>query len=79
MIETDGLKVTSARICLNAVYVTPYRVIEAEKATIGKEINEANADAAGAAAVADAQPMSGNAHMVQIAKTLVKRCIMACG
>jgi CO/xanthine dehydrogenase FAD-binding subunit len=44
----------------------------------GKAINEANAEAAGAAAVSGARPMPYNAYMVQIAKTMVKRAILGC-
>ena len=77
-IAVSGKKVTSARICLNAVYVTPHRAKAAEEAIKGKVISEANAEAAGAAAVFGAKPMSYNGYMVQIAKTMVKRAILAC-
>jgi CO/xanthine dehydrogenase FAD-binding subunit len=43
----------------------------------GKPVNEANAEAAGAAAVADAKPLPATKYKVQIAKTLVKRAILA--
>ena len=78
MITGSGDRVSAARICLNAVYVKPYRAIEAEEAIIGKEINDANAEAAGSAAVTDAKPLKDNAYMVQIAKIMVKRTILAC-
>lgn len=78
MIESKGSRVDSAGICLNAVYVKPYRALKAEEAMVGLKINEANAEAAGIAAVADALPMADNDYMVQIAKTLVKRSILAC-
>jgi len=78
MIEKDGRKVKAARICLNAVYVKPYRAAKAEEAIVGKAINEENAERAGNAVIADAEPLSGNRYMVQIAKTLVKRIILAC-
>ena len=70
--------VASARICLNAVYVKPYRARKAEDFLTGKEVNEANAAAAGEVAVSDAKPLSHNAYMVPVAKTLVKRAILAC-
>ena len=70
--------VTSARVCLNAVWVKPYRAIKAEEAIAGNPINEDTADAAGAAAVEDANPLQDNGYMVQIAKTMVKRAILAC-
>jgi len=71
-------KVKAARVCLNAVWVKPYRARKAEEAMAGKAITEETADAAGAAAVADARPLSDNGYMVQIAKTMVKRAILAC-
>jgi xanthine dehydrogenase YagS FAD-binding subunit len=77
-ISTVAGRVTGARICLNAVYVTPYRAIEAEQSIVGEMLTEENAERAGAAAVSTAQPMAHNAYMVQIARTLVKRSILAC-
>ncbi|NVM23350.1 MAG: FAD binding domain-containing protein [Desulfobacterales bacterium] len=70
----------AARICLNAVYNNPYRATAAEEAIAGKSIDEANAEAAGEAAVKDATAIPGgnNKYKVQIAKTLVKRAILAC-
>jgi CO/xanthine dehydrogenase FAD-binding subunit len=43
----------------------------------GKRINERIAEAAGEAAVADARPPKAAKFKVQIAKTLVKRALMA--
>jgi len=65
------------RICLNAVAPKPYRALKAEAAIAGKPINEANAEAAGAAAVEDAKPLPATKYKVQIAKTLVKRALLA--
>jgi xanthine dehydrogenase YagS FAD-binding subunit len=67
-----------ARICLNAVYNTPYRATGAENAIKGQPINDANATTAGTAAVASAQALPMNAYKIQIAKTLVKRTILDC-
>lgn len=78
MLACSGKKVASARICLNAVYVKPYRALRAEEAIVGKTITEANADAAGAAGVAGATPMTDNAYMVPVAKAMVKRAILGC-
>ena len=78
MIAVSRKKVTSARICLNAVYVKPYRAFKAEEAIIGKTISEANAEAAGVAGVAAAKPMTHNAYMVPVAKTMIKRAILGC-
>jgi len=63
---------------LNSVYTNPYRAIEAEDLIIGKSIDETTAEVAGDAAVSQACPLVKNAYKVQIAKTLVKRTIMAC-
>jgi xanthine dehydrogenase YagS FAD-binding subunit len=78
MITRSGDLVKRARICLNAVYVKPYRAFKAEEAVVGKEINEASAEAAGQAAVAEAKPLHDNGYMVQVAKALVKRTVLAC-
>jgi xanthine dehydrogenase YagS FAD-binding subunit len=78
MVAGSKGKVTAARVCLNAVYVTPYRAIKAEEAMVGKAINETNAEAAGRAAVSDAQPLPYNTYMVQIVKTMVKRALLGC-
>jgi xanthine dehydrogenase YagS FAD-binding subunit len=65
------------RIALNAVAPKPYRAVKAEAAIAGKPINEANAEAAGAAAVEDAKPLTATKYKVQIARTLVKRALLA--
>ncbi len=65
------------RIALNAVAPKPYRATKAEAAITGKPINEANAEAAGVAAVEDARPLTATKYKVQIAKTLVKRTLLA--
>ncbi len=78
MITRSSNKIDAARICLNAVYVKPYRAIMAEEAIVGKEINEMNAGSAGNEAVSDAKPLPDNAYMVQVARIMVKRAILAC-
>jgi xanthine dehydrogenase YagS FAD-binding subunit len=67
----------TARISLNAVAPKPYRAVKAEAAIAGKPINETNAESAGAAAVEDARPLTATKYKVQIAKTLVKRALLA--
>jgi xanthine dehydrogenase YagS FAD-binding subunit len=67
-----------ARICLNAVHAIPYRAGKAEEAIRGKAIDEANADAAGAAAVSGATALKYNQWKIPIAKAMVKRSILAC-
>jgi xanthine dehydrogenase YagS FAD-binding subunit len=78
--------VSAASIALNAVHNLPVKATDAETSIKGKAINTDNADAAGVAAVKGATAMPanantttiGNKYMIQIAKTLVKRTILAC-
>lgn len=77
-LTSSGGKAVAARICLNAVHVKPRRAVEAERSILGTIVNEEAAEAAGAAAVSKARPMTRNGYMVQIASTLVKRAILAC-
>ena len=49
-----------------------------EEKIIGKAIASDTAETAGEAAIADAEPMEHNGYMVQIAKTLIKRTLLAC-
>ena len=78
MLVISDESVKEARICLNAVYVIPYRARSAETAIIGHPITVASAELAGDAAVADARPLERNRYMVPIARALVKRTILAC-
>jgi xanthine dehydrogenase YagS FAD-binding subunit len=78
MISSLAGKVSAARICLNAVFVKPYRAIKAEEAIVEKAIDETTAEAAGICALSDAKPLEHNRYMVHIGKTLVKRTILAC-
>lgn len=66
------------RICLNAVHPNPYRATKAEDVVKGNLIDEALAEAAGEAAVSTGKSLSGNKYKIQIAKTLVKRVLLAC-
>jgi xanthine dehydrogenase YagS FAD-binding subunit len=65
------------RIALNAVAPKPYRATKAEAAIADKAINEETAEAAGAAAVEGATPLNTNNYKVQMARTLVKRALLA--
>ncbi len=71
-------KVRHARICLNAVYATPYRAVKAEESITGRGIDETTAKAAGDAVASSAKPLRHNRYMVQIARTLVQRSVLAC-
>lgn len=73
----SGPTVKSARIVMGAVAPVPWRAAAAERVLAGKAITEALATEAAVAAVAGARPMTGNAYKIQIARTAVKRAILA--
>jgi len=77
-LTVEGGVVKDARIVLGRVFPKPWRSTAAEDAIKGKAIDDANAEAAGVAAVAKAVPLTNNDYKKQIAKTLVKRAILAC-
>ena len=77
VLAMNGNTIRSARVVLGAVAPVPWRSMAAEAALVGKPLNEQTAAAAGEAAVSEAKPMSGNAYKVQIAKTAVKRAVLA--
>jgi len=77
-VSLEGSTVAAARLCLNAVAVKPYRALKAEEAIAGRELNEQTAAVAGEAAVAEAKPLKDNSYMVQLAKVIVKRSLLAC-
>ncbi len=68
--------ITTANIWLGGVAPTPIEATGAETALKGNAISSTVAAAAGAAAVANAIPMSGNAYKVNIVQTLVSRAIL---
>jgi xanthine dehydrogenase YagS FAD-binding subunit len=76
-IETDGDKVSRARVILGSVAPVPLRSEAAEKAITGKAITMENAAAAGEAAVEGARPLSMNAFKVALTRTVVKRALLA--
>jgi NADPH-dependent glutamate synthase beta subunit-like oxidoreductase len=78
LIRSEGNVVRGARICLNAVAPVPYRAINAEEFLMGKSINESTAEEASEKALENASSLPMNWYKIQIAKTLVKRTILAC-
>jgi len=77
-VTLSGDRVASAKICLNAVYVKPYRASAGEELIRGKSLSDEDIGAAADAAVSGAVPMTRNRYMIQVARTLVKRTLMAC-
>lgn len=77
-ITTAGGQVEKVRICLNAVSVKPYRATKAEECLIGKKLTKANAERAAKTALEDAKPLGDNDYIVQAAKALIARAVLAC-
>ncbi|MBI2820722.1 MAG: xanthine dehydrogenase family protein subunit M [Acidobacteria bacterium] len=76
VLRVDGGKVQAARVVLGHVAPTPWRSQEAERALIGKQVSEAVAEAAGAAAVEKARDLGRNGYKIQLAKVAVKRAVL---
>ena len=76
-IKMKGSVVGSARIVLGHVAPTPWEATAAGVWLAGKTITVETAEAAGKAAVEGAQPLSHNAYKVTLAKTAVKRALLA--
>ncbi len=76
-IKMKGSAVSSARIVLGHVAPTPWEATAAGVWLAGKTITVENAEAAGKAAVEGAQPLSHNAYKLTLAKTAVKRALLA--
>jgi len=68
-----------ARIVLGGVAPIPWKATAAEKALVGKAINESIAQDSATAALADAKPLKYNKYKVPVARTIVKRAILANG
>jgi len=67
----------SAAVVLGAVAPTPHRAIEAEKALLGKRIDEDPArEAAARLCRANAIPLQGNGDKVPLFETLVRRAVI---
>ncbi len=73
----SGASVQSARVVMGAVAPIPWRATAAESVLAGRQVTEEIAAKAAEAAVANAKPMTGNAYKVQIARTAVRRAILA--
>jgi len=73
----DGV-CTGARLVLGAVAPTPWPATAAEEFLQGKELTGDTAARAADIALAGARPLARNAYKVEIARTLVKRAVLAC-
>ncbi len=76
VLAMSGATISSARVVLGAVAPVPWRSEDAERALVGKPLNEQTATAAAEAAVKSARALSGNAYKIQITKTAVTRALL---
>lgn len=76
-LKMAGTKISSASVVLGHVAPTPWVAAKAGEFLAGKTITEQTAEEAGKLAVDGAQPLSENAYKVQLAKTAVKRALLA--
>lgn len=68
VLKITGSVAESARIVLGGVAPKPWRVTEAEKLAVGKELTMENCEAVAEAALKDAQPLAQNAYKIAMAK-----------
>jgi xanthine dehydrogenase YagS FAD-binding subunit len=78
VITRKGTKITSCKICLNAVYNIPYRAEQAEQFLIGRSVDLHSAAEAGELAISKAKPLKDNQYIVFIVKNLVTKAVLAC-
>jgi xanthine dehydrogenase YagS FAD-binding subunit len=76
-LELNGQSVSKARVVLAGVAPIPWRSEAAEQVIERAGIDRDGASAAGVAAVRDAKPLSMNAYKVALARTAVKRALLA--
>lgn len=75
-LDLRGGVVYDARVALGQVAPIPWAAPGAASLLVGRAVDEEIAEAVGAAAVADATPLSNNAYKVQLAKVAVKRAVL---
>ena len=76
-LEQEAGTCRRASIVLGAAAPVPHRARAAEKALVGRRIDENTAESAARAALEGATPLAQNAYKVQIFRTIVRRTILA--
>lgn len=71
-----GGAVRSARIVLGAAAPVPWRATAAEKALVGKKVDEASAREAGRLALEGARPLTHNQYKLPLFETIVARTLL---
>jgi xanthine dehydrogenase YagS FAD-binding subunit len=79
VLESRGGTVNKASIVLGGAAPVPWRATGAEKALVGKPLNEQSAREAAVAAVQGATPRSQNAYKIPVFEAVVRRTILAAG
>ncbi len=74
-INVSGTTINDARMVVNGVAATPYRLTAVESFLKGKPRDKATADQAAEMAVTGAAPLLHNAYKIPLMKALVKRAI----
>jgi xanthine dehydrogenase YagS FAD-binding subunit len=74
-INASGSTISDARLVVNGVSATPYRLNAVEAFVKGKARDKATADQAAEMAVEGAVPLQHNAYKIPLMKALVKRAI----
>jgi xanthine dehydrogenase YagS FAD-binding subunit len=77
VVQSSGGTVREARVVLGGVAPAPWRVPKAEEFLRGKKIDEAAAQKAGEIALEGARPLKDNVYKVDLAKSLVRRALLA--
>ena len=75
-LDLEGGRVRSARIGLGGMAYRPWRSAEAERALNGKQLTEANAEAAAAAALKSARTHGHNDYKPELARQTLVRALM---
>ncbi len=76
VLEMNGNNVQSAEVVLGQVAPKPWPVPAAGQALTGQSVSVQTAEAAGAAAVQGAKPLSKNGYKVTLARVAVKRAVL---
>lgn len=78
-LQMSGKTVKDVRIVLGGVAPIPWRVPDAEKFVIGKELTNDVLQEAGKIALARAEPLQNNAYKIPLTQTLVRRALAKAG
>jgi len=74
-LQMNGKTVKDVRIVLGGVAPIPWRVPDAEKFVLGKELTNDVLQEAGKIALARAEPLQNNAYKIPLTQTLVRRAL----